>query len=163
MSEECGEECVDGTPCENDADSCPWHGEGDTPDNGRPTKFNDDRAQRAIEAAKLGKSKAGCERSAGVADGTIDNWLDKNPTFEDEDGTEKYFFRAFRRARANGEDEWIDDGRRGENPSFAKFMLSSSYGYSEERDVNVDAEVDATHDVTADFVTFETGQDDNED
>lgn len=163
MSEECGKECVDGTPCENDADSCPWHGEEDSPDTGRPTKFNDERAQNAIEAAKLGKSKAGCERSAGVARGTVDNWLDENPSFEDEDGEEKGFFTAFMRARANGEDEWIDDGRHGENPSFAKFMLSSSYGYSEERDVNVDADVDATHDVTADFVTFETGQDDNED
>jgi len=32
MTDICGAECADGTPCQNPADSCPWHGVNKTPD-----------------------------------------------------------------------------------------------------------------------------------
>lgn len=143
MSDEndiCGAECADGTPCEHPAGSCPVASHAD-PDaenqQGRPTEFTDERAREAITAARDGKSKAGCERAAGIGDGTIDSWLELNPTFEDRDGNERRFFPAFRRARGQGEDGWIDEGRGDDgDSSFAKFMLASSYDYqkSEKRE-----------------------------
>jgi len=143
-----------GEPCQNPAGSCPWHDTEDKPDTGRP-ELLDEYREDLLDAARRGKSIAGCGREAGVPESTIRGWLERHGDFS----------RAFRRARAEGEDEWIDEGRGGDgDSSFAKFMLSSSYGYqeSEKREVDVDADVDASHDVTAEFVTF-TSEDDVDD
>jgi len=143
----------DGPPCQNPAGEngrchIPSHNPDDDRENpGRPTKFNDERARRAIAAARLGKSKAGCARDAGVEDGgTIENWVQRNPTFTDKDGTEKNFFDAFRRARGDGETTYIREGRHPEgpvDPSFAKFMLASSYEYVKTERTEHDATEDA--------------------
>ena len=136
----CGYETVNGGECQNragDNGRCwiPQHNpdsDKGTDGRGRPTKFNDKRARKAIEAAKKGKSESGCERAAGVTRGTINNWLDKGFTFEDESGKERDFFTAFAHARAQGEDQWIREGRSPEgDSSFAKFMLNTSYDYKE--------------------------------
>jgi hypothetical protein len=144
----CGAECVDGSPCQNRVGSCPVpsHTDPDAENPGRPTEFTDERARLAIAAARdEGKSKAGCERAAGVGDGTIGGWLEANPTFEADDGTEQTFSRAFALARAAGESMYIEDGRREYgDTSFAKFMLSSSFGYekSEKRKTEHSGEID---------------------
>jgi len=109
--------------------------DGEDGGRGRPTGFTDEAARAALEAARRGKSKRGCERAAGVGKGTITDvggWLDQNPTFTDADGEQKQFFGAFERARDEGEDRWIEGGAledSGVDSSFAKFMLASSYDY----------------------------------
>lgn len=132
----CGAECVDGSECQHPAGSCPVpsHADGDAENpQGSPSTFTDEDARLAIGAARKGKSESGIEREVGVGEGTIygdGGWVDQELTYVDENGQERDFSRALRRARSEGEDGWIREGR-GENgdSSFAKFMLASSYDY----------------------------------
>lgn len=141
----CGAETTDGSPCQNYADTCPWD-HGDTNDTGRPSKFNDDRARRAIDAALDKKSKAGCARAAGVDENCIGRWEEANPTFTDEDGTDKEFRDAFTRARAKGESKLINDGlyHPDVDASMAKFLLASSFDYvkTDKKEVEHSGEID---------------------
>ena len=132
--DECGVEQGNGEPCDNPvkyADGkCGIHSEINGGTTGRPTKFNDERAQAAIEAAREGKSKRGCERAAGVAEGTIANWEEQGHTFTDESGHTASFFHSFAQARARGESRCIENARREDgDPSFEKFLLASSFDY----------------------------------
>lgn len=126
-----------GEPCENPvkfADGkCGIHSEINGGTEGRPTKFTDERARAAIKAAREeGKSIRGCERAAGVGEGTLRDWLEADRQFTTKDGLTDSFSRAFAQARAQGESEWIEEGRSPEgDASFAKFMLASSYDYKE--------------------------------
>ena len=138
-TEQCGHETADGTECQlppSQPDGrCHHHTDATEVDSGgRPSKFTDERAREAIAAAELGKSIAGCGRDAGVDEKTVRNWRDtEGIAFEGPDGNEYDFFRAFRRARGSGETYYIREGRRAEgevDPSFAKFMLASSYDYT---------------------------------
>lgn len=132
--DECGVIKGNGEPCDNPvkyADGkCGIHtDETETRQGG--AKFTDDRAQKVIEAAKQGLSKSGCERHAGIGKDTLRGWLEKDYTYEAEDGQIANFSGAFAQARAESEREFI---RRGfEDPdvdaSFAKFMLASSFDY----------------------------------
>jgi|GEM_PF-1808854 len=141
----CGADTTGEEPCQNPAGEngrcwIPSHNDaGAENPAGRPSKFNDQRALDAIEAAREGLSKAGCGRAAGVADGTIQNWLDANPTFTDEEGEEREFFRAFMRARRVGETNLVQGGLYDEDTdsSMAKFLLASSFDYkkTEQREV----------------------------
>lgn len=147
MSDECGASTTDGSPCELPGSypdgRCYHHTDAaDADSGGRPTKFTDERARQAIDAAELGKSIEGCGRDAGVDEKTIRNWRDtEGITFEGPDGNEYDFFRAFRRARGDGETYYITEGRDPDgdvDPSFAKFMLASSYKYKKTEKQEVD-------------------------
>ena len=140
--EQCGELKGSGEPCDYGAKyadgKCGIHSDVPDTSQGQPTKFSDERAQAAVAAARFGKSKRGCERAAGVAKGTLDNWLDQGYTFTDESGQIASFFTAFAQARARGESQCIENARREDgDPSFERFMLASSYGYkkTEQREV----------------------------
>lgn len=138
--------------------------EDDDAHGGRPSEFTDERAQEAINAAREGKSKAGCERDAGVGGGTIDNWLNANPTFIDSEGNEKQFFRAFRRARGDGESLYITEGRNPDgdvDTSFAKYMLSTSYEYkkTEKQEVEHSGEINGEREHSVDDETREAVRD----
>lgn len=80
----CGWPTADGTACEHpvteDNGRCWQHCE-DAKTGGRPTKFNDERARAAVNAAQEAKSVAGCGRAAGVDRKTIINWAQKNPEY----------------------------------------------------------------------------------
>jgi len=137
--EQCGHETADGTECQlppSQPDGrCHHHTDTTEVDSGgRPPKFTDERARQAITAAELGKSLEGCGRDAGVDGETVANWKNtEDLAFEGPDGNEYDFFGAFRRARGSGETYYIREGRRAEgevDPSFAKFMLASSYDYT---------------------------------
>lgn len=143
--EQCGETKNDGEPCtypaKHEDGKCGVHtGCTDTDPGGRPSKFNDRRAQLAIGAAKEKKSEAGCARAAGVDENCIGRWKDANPSFTDEDGTEKEFREAFTRARATGESKLIHGGLHNPNvdASFAKFLLASSFDYVKEEKQEVE-------------------------
>ena len=150
----CGEVKGNGDPCENPvkyADGkCGIHSDITESEQGRPTKFTDERARDAIQAAKEGKSKAGCERAAGIGNGTIDGWLERTHTFENENGLLDSFSQAFRRARARGESKLITDGLRDSDTDavMARFLLSTSYDYVKTEKREVDASHDQTHNGT---------------
>jgi len=138
MSDECGASTAGGSPCELPGSypdgRCYHHTDAaDADSGGRPTKFTDERARQAIDAAELGKSIAGCGRDAGVGESTMSDWKENEDLrFEGPDGNEYNFSAAFRRARGDGETYYITEGRDPDgdvDPSFAKFMLASSYKY----------------------------------
>ena len=142
----------DGPPCQNPAGGngrchIPAHNPGsDGGGFGRPTEYTEEKAHIAINAARSGKSRAGVEREVGVGRDTIfgdGGWIDQDHTFVDEDGNTRHFSVALRRARGDGEDTWIGQGRHPDaDSSFAKFMLATSYDYvkTERREVDADVE-----------------------
>lgn len=147
----CGAETAstDG-PCQHPAGSCPVSShssdatEGDgSGAGGRPSKFTEDRKDQLKKAARRGTTIEGCARAAGIHPSTLYDWLDKYPEFSE----------AFNRARAKGEQKLVEEVAI-EDP---KFILERSYDYvkTERREVDLDADVDATHDVTAEFVTYD--------
>lgn len=143
----CGAETTSGEPCQNPAGedgSCwiPSHNDPDAENpDGRPSKFTDERREDALQAAREGKSKAGCARAAGVAKSTLADWVD----------TREEFRNAFRRARAEGESELIRGGLTDEDvdSSMAKFLLASSFDY--QKTEKIDADVTHDGDLLADF------------
>lgn len=125
----CGYETVNGGGCQNragDNGRCwiPQHNPDSDDENdgrGRP-ELLDEYRDEVLKAARQGKSISGCGREAGVDESTIRGWLERHADFS----------RAFKRARAEGEDEWIREGRGPDgDSSFAKFMLNTSYDYKE--------------------------------
>jgi hypothetical protein len=96
---------------------------------GRPLKYTEERAEEAIEAAKIGASIAGCGRAAGVSRDTIENWLDKAMD-EDYDDIPLDFFASFMRARWQGEQELLKEAREKDgHASFQQYLLSTSFKY----------------------------------
>ncbi|WP_254547495.1 hypothetical protein [Halomarina pelagica] len=112
----CGEETRDGTPCEIPRDSCPHHHNR----NGWP-RLLAEREEEILKAAKIGKTKEGCARSAGVSKQTLYEWLDRFPDFAD----------GFKRARAEGENRLV--ARTWERKP--EFILERSFGYTKSEEV----------------------------
>lgn len=133
----CGWPTADDTACKHpptEENGRCWQHADDHEVQGRPTKFNDDRAREALQAARECKSIAGCGRACGVVPNTIKNWLQKNPTFTDESGERRNFLQAFLRARAKGESLLTRGSltRPDEiDGSHARFLLKTSFGYQE--------------------------------
>ena len=130
-----------GEPCDYtakyDDGKCGIHtDESETGGPGRSTKFNEERKEECLAAAREGKSKAGCARAAGVGEATLERWLDEHEEFRS----------AFARARAQGESVLIDGGLRDPDvdSSMAKFLLASSFDYkkAEKREVEHSGEID---------------------
>lgn len=154
----CGAETAGSGECQNPAtegDSC-WidsHGGDVTP--GRDFAIDADDHDDILAAAREGLSKSGCARSAGATKDSLRRYLDAHDDFRAD----------FARARQAGERTLIHDGLRDPDTdsSMAKFLLSTSFDYikTEKREVEMDADIDSTHDVTADFVTY-GGDDDDE-
>ncbi|MCD2204421.1 helix-hairpin-helix domain-containing protein [Halobacterium sp. KA-6] len=113
---------------------------------GRPSKlekYKDD----ILEAAREGLTYEGIARVAGVGVSTLHAWRDEHDQFSE----------SLERARAEAERELIQDVD-------AEFVLERSYDYvkTEKREVDLDADVDGTHDVTAEFVTYSAEDSDDE-
>lgn len=134
----------EGSPCQNpptEADHC-WiesHG-GDVSGHGRPSKL-EEYEDAILEAAREGLTYEGIARVAGIGVSTLHEWRDEHPDFSE----------SLERARSVAERDLIQDVD-------AEFVLERSFGYvkTEKREVELDADVDASHDVTADFVTYST-------
>lgn len=146
----CGHPTSDDEPCQNPATegSHCWietHG-GDVSGHGRPSKlaeYEDD----ILQAAREGLTYEGIARVAGVGVRTLHDWRDEHDDFS----------QSLERARSKAERDLI----QGVDP---EFVLERSYGYvkTEKREIDMDADVDATHDVTADFVTYSPEDDDGD-
>lgn len=101
MTDKCGyEDTTTGHPCQNPAESCPWHNDDiPTPDGGRPTKLTEERQGTITTAIAEGKTITDAARMCGINRVTIYNWLERG---ESEDhGPFKDFFDAIERARGH--------------------------------------------------------------
>jgi len=104
-AELCGAETTKGGTCQNDADSCPWHGTDDPPENGRDSKLSMERQEKIAQAIEAGKSMTIAARKAGVSRNTVYSWIEKG---EDQDeGVYADFHDRIRRARGEGEDFYL--------------------------------------------------------
>jgi transposase-like protein len=96
----CGAECTDGSPCENPADSCPWHCADDPPETGRPTKLSYERQEQIAQTLESGVAfKAACE-AAGISEATGHRWLRLGE--DEEEGEFSEFRQRITRARGVG-------------------------------------------------------------
>lgn len=151
--EECGEIKNDGDPCtytaSYDDGKCGIH--TDEKDNiGRPSevaKHEDD----LLVGARQGMNMQGLARLAGVDESTLYRYLNKEKNEE--------FRKSLRRARAQGELKHLQSV----NDRGSQFLLERSFNYvkTEKHEVEMDADVDHSGDVTADFVTY-TKEDDGD-
>jgi len=104
-TELCGAETTDGTPCENHAESCPWHNTDNPPKNGRDSKLSKEREEKIAQAIEAGKSMTIAARKAGVSRNSVYSWIEKG---EDQDeGIYADFHDRIRRARGEGEDFYL--------------------------------------------------------
>jgi transposase-like protein len=152
----CGADTTGKEPCRNPAGEngrcwIPSHqpdaGEDVQNPHGRPSKL-DEYEDDIIEAAREGLTYEGIARVAGIGLSTLNDWRDQ---YDD-------FSAALERARSHAERELIQDV----DP---EFVLERSYDYvkTEKREVELDADVDGSHDVTADFVTYRPEDEEEED
>lgn len=154
-NERCGYLLGDGSGCDNptteDGESgrCWIDSHNETPMSngvtpGRPSKFNDERAQQVIQAARQAKSKGGCARAAGVDRATVHRWLQDSPEFTDASGQKRDFRTAFAQARGDGETILVQGGLRNDDidSSFAKFLLKTSFDYREVQEIRMDDTAD---------------------
>jgi hypothetical protein len=124
----------DGPPCQNppgENGRCyiPAHnGDDADPPGGRNWALDESDHDDILEAARMGASKAGCARAAGVGEATLQRYLDAHDAFRS----------AFTRARAQGERELItgplynsdDDDDPDMDGQHARFLLSTSFEYT---------------------------------
>jgi len=92
MSDKCGAETTDGTPCENPAESCPWHGEDATAEP-RKTLLEEEPQITVLVAGELANEKTVPEACA-EADIKIDQYKKWYARGAEEDAKE--VFRTFR-------------------------------------------------------------------
>lgn len=86
QEEICGAPTTDGGECTNNAESCPWHDEnGNRTDKetGRPTKYNEKRVKKMIEAAKKGLPVPSIARAGGINTDTLYEWKERYPEFSE--------------------------------------------------------------------------------
>lgn len=141
----CGAPTADDTACQHppsdkggDPGRCWVPAHNSDPDDqldggGAPSKFDDEAAEAAFEAARQSKSKAGCARAAGVDPATLQRWVERNPTLTD--GRE--FRKTFARARRDGETVLVQGGLRNDevDTSMAKFLLATSFDYVKKQEI----------------------------
>jgi len=77
MTDICGVETTKGEPCQNPAESCPWHDVDEKPDVGRPTKCNSDLIDDFIDLIDSGYSIRMASDEVGVSRCTVYNWLNR--------------------------------------------------------------------------------------
>ena len=132
----CGHPTADGSPCQHpttddgDADRC-WvdkHNESDASrgGDGRNFKIDEGDHDAILDAARMGASKAGCARAAGVEKPSLLRYLDAHDEFR----------TAFMRARHDGERTLLkgplverEDERESIDGQHARFLLSTSFDY----------------------------------
>jgi len=134
MPDECGypTEGGDGPPCQNPAGEngrcwIPSHTDPDAENpQGRDFKIDEADHDDILDAARMGASKAGCARAAGVKKPSLLRYLDAHDSFR----------TAFMRARSDGEQRLLsgplfneDDAPREMDGQHARFLLSTSFDY----------------------------------
>jgi hypothetical protein len=123
----------DGEPCQlpasRDDGRCHHHTEvnDQRANGGREWAIDEDDHDEILEGARMGMSKTGCARLAGVDKASLLRYLDAHPDFR----------TAFARARARGEQRLIsgplvdDEDSPDMDGQHARFLLSTSFDYVE--------------------------------
>lgn len=154
----CGADCVDGSPCQNPAGSCPVPSHTD-PDaenpHGREFVLGPDDHDDILQAAREGMSKAGCARAAGTQSDQLNRYLEAHEDFRE----------AFMRARHTGERKLLleplyedDDPTSPDmDGQHARFLLSTSFDYikTEKKELEHSGEVSGSLFELPDEVTDE--------
>ncbi len=139
----CGAETTQGHPCQNPAESCPWHNVEDPPKNGRDSKLTKEREEKIAQAIEKGKSMTIAARKAGISRNAVYSWIEKG---EDQDeGIYADFHDRLMRARGHGEDFYLslalnmakENGDHRFIASLMKQRYPDSWG---ETDTGVDAD-----------------------
>lgn len=122
-----------GEPCQNDADSCPWHDVEEQPDTGRPSKLSYERQEKIASAIEAGKSLNSAARMAGVTPTTVFNWLDRGQGEKQEGMENEYteFFERITHAKGHGEDYYfnlaIELAKENEDHRFIASLMKQRY------------------------------------
>jgi len=136
--EQCGHPTKDGdgSPCQLSASyddgRCYHHTDtADVDSGGRPFALGESDHEDILEAARMGASKAGCARAAGVQPNVLNRYLEAEE--------HENFRQAFMRARSNGEMKLLEGAlyERKNDPEphkqmdgqHARFILSTSFDY----------------------------------
>lgn len=152
----CGYETASGTPCKNPATEeghCWLEAHGGDVQNGRDFAISESDHEDILDAARLGASKSGCARAAGVSHTALQRYLDAHEDFRS----------TFMRARSQGERELLKGAlyQRKNDPEphremdgqHARFLLSTSFDYRKTENKNVDLSGDI--DIDTEFVAID--------
>jgi hypothetical protein len=133
MTDICGVETTKGEPCQNPAESCPWHDVDEKPDTGRNTKLSLERQEKIASAIEQGKSITSAARMAGVDRTTVYGWLDRGEA-DIESGKENVFtefYHRLTRAKGYGEDFYfelaLDLARENGDHQFIASLMKQRY------------------------------------
>jgi len=157
MTDKCGAETTDGTPCENPAESCPWHDTDDPPATGRPRNPPDRSTQEQIaEVVERGGSLREACRRAGCHREQLKRWMDYGE--EEEAGPFQEFRDRLVRARGEGEAKYRttlmtlaeEAGDTATLMAMLKQRYPDSWG-----DVDRGEQADGAVEVTSEVVTVE--------
>ena len=109
MTDICGVETTKGEPCQNPAESCPWHDSDNDVDTGRPTKLTKQREEGIASMIEEGHSQASAARAHGVDPTTLTRWINKGK--EQGEGIFADFYKRIARARAYSEQQYVKELR----------------------------------------------------
>jgi len=146
MTEKCGAETTTGEPCQNPADSCPWHNTENPPENGRPSKLTHAKQEAIAADIEQGLSMRSAARKQDLTPQTVMNWMQRGESDLEEDKANEYtdFFERITRAKGYGE-EWymqtiIELAQENEDHRFLMSLMKQRYPDSwGETETGVDA------------------------
>jgi len=142
-AERCGAETTSGEPCQNPAESCPWHNVENPPDNGRDSKLTKQRQEEIATMIENGHSMTAAARANGVTKQTVMNWIGKGQ--EQDEGIYADFFDRYTRAKGIGEMNYLeliaDMAEEQGDHRFLASLMKQRYPESwQDTDTGVDAE-----------------------
>jgi len=143
----CGHPTSKGGECQNPADSCPWHGTDDPPENGRPTKLSHAKQEAIAADIEQGRSMRSAARKQDLTPQTVMNWMQRGEADLEEGKDNEYtrFFERITRAKGYGE-EWymqtiIELAEENEDHRFLMSLMKQRYpGSWGETETGVDAD-----------------------
>ena len=129
----CGHETTRGTPCQNPAESCPWHNIESPPKNGRPSKLTHAKQESIAADIEQGRSMRSAARKQDLTPQTVMNWMQRGEGDLEDGKDNEYtdFFERITRAKGYGE-EWymktiIDLAKENEDHRFLMSLMKQRY------------------------------------
>ena len=113
---------------------------------GRPSKFNDDRKKRIIEATRVGSSRTISAAYAGIPLRTLQAWMSRGRRDEDQDSEYAQFVRDVDLAEAQGAIKalaLIQSAAMNGSWQAAAWLLERRHGYRREMSLAVTVEADS--------------------
>jgi len=158
-ADQCGYPTAADTPCQHPAgDNGRCHIDAHNPDGkgvsvGRDFSISEEDHADILKAARMGLSKSGCGRAAGVGPDELRRYVDAHPDFRE----------AFMRARFQGEQKLVKgalhqqknvkEPHREMDGQHARFLLSTSFDYKKTERKELTGEDGGAIEVDSDVVT----------